>query len=311
VTGAALVLLIAVQALAGGRWLARARWVRRAPGLAILTWQMICAATLLAVVLLGATSVLRWDDDYMLMCHAWRVCFDALQGAHGGTALVVAWAGATLLAGVVVRLLVSGWRVAGAERRQRRRLRLMIRVAGRRMPVLDATIVPLSHPAAYVVPGIRTDVVITSGAVDRLSTEELHAVMAHEHAHATGRHYWLLRPVRLLYRAFPRVPLFALAVVQVQRLVELRADDVAVRVSPRLTLARALVAMAQGRATPTGAPTTVLAADGGDAMERLDRLLHPPAPLPPGVTRAAAAAAAGLPLLPVLITLLGHYSRLG
>jgi len=254
---------------------------------------------------------LRWDDGYMLVCHAWEVCFDALQGAHGRAAQLVAWAGATLLAGVVVRLLVAGWRVAGTERRQRRRLRTMIRVAGRRMPVLDATVVPLSHPAAYVVPGIRADVVITSGAVDRLTTEELHAVMAHEHAHATGRHYWLLRPVRLLYRAFPQVPLFAQAIVQVQRLVELRADDVAVQVSPRLTLARALVAMAQGRATPAGAPTTVLAADGGDAMERLDRLLHPPAPLPPGITRATTAAAAGLPLLPVLITLLGHYNHIG
>ncbi|WP_238006399.1 M48 family metalloprotease [Dactylosporangium sp. AC04546] len=64
--------------------------------------------------------------------------------------------------------------------------------------------------------------VVTSGALRKLSADELRAVMAHERAHGSGRHYWMLRAARMLHRAFPRVPLFRLAEDQVYRLVELR-----------------------------------------------------------------------------------------
>jgi Zn-dependent protease with chaperone function len=285
-----------------GPWLARATWVLRAPGLAIFLWQMTCSTVLISAALVGATSMLHWDDTHSVMCQAWQLCLDALQGAHGRTAQAVAVAGATLLSVIAVRLLVAGWRVTVAERRQRRLLRVMLRTTGTRLPVIDATVVPDDHPDAYLVPGGTADVVVTSGAVDALSREELQAVMAHERAHATGRHYLLLRTVRLLHRAFPRIRLFSVALAQVHRLVELRADEVAARSNPPLTLARALVAMAEAGTRSTG-ERTVLGADGGDTVERLDRLLQPPPPLRRSVVRGVAAFTALMPVLPVLIAL--------
>ncbi|GAA2644369.1 M56 family metallopeptidase [Dactylosporangium fulvum] len=271
--------------------LARAGWVVRAPGLALFVWQMLCAATLLSVVLAGLASMLHWGDADDVVCTAWRLCLDALFGHHGRPAQAVAGTGAALLVAMWARLLHAGWRVIGTERAQGRRLRTMMRLLGSRLPALDATVMPSPHPAAYLVPGGHRHVVITSGALRHLTADQVHAVMAHERAHATGRHYWLLRTVRMLHRAFPRVPMSILAHAQVCRLVELRADEVATRSNRPLTLARALVTMAETRAAGT--------VDGGDTAERLERLLRPPAPLPRATARALGVSAALLPAVPV------------
>lgn len=315
-TAPVLIAFTAALVLVAGPSLARAGWVLRAPGLAIFVWQMVCATVLVSAALVGVTSVVHWDDTHSVVCRAWRLCLDALQGAHGRPAQVVAVLGAALLALIGLRLVLAACRLADLELRQRRQLRTMMRLTGRRVPALDVTVVPAEHPAAYLVPGGHADVVVTSAAVRQLSSDELHAVMAHERAHAAGRHYWLLRTVGLLHRAFPHVPLFTVAVHQVHRLVELRADEVATRASAPLVLARALVAMAEARAGaghPAGGHglPTVLAADGGETAERLERLLQPPAPLPRGVTRTTAVLVALLPLLPILIAVVDRGSALG
>ncbi|WP_238011680.1 M56 family metallopeptidase [Dactylosporangium sp. AC04546] len=302
---AVLVTVFAGLLLAGGPRLARARWVVRAPGLALLVWQMTCAAVVMSVSVAGLTSVLHWDDTHNLMCSAWRLCLDALYGDHGRVAQAGAVAGAAVLAVTAGRLLHAAWRVQRADRAHGRRMREVIRSVGSREPGLGATVLPSPEAAAYLVPGGHRDVVVTSGALRRLSPDELRAVMAHEHAHASGRHYRLLRTARMLHRAFPRVPLFRLAEDQVHRLVELHADDVAVRSAAPLSLARALVTMAESRAAQApGGP--LLAAAGGDAAERLERLLCPPAPLPSPAARVAAVVAALLPLVPILLALAGR-----
>ncbi|HTJ36236.1 MAG TPA: M56 family metallopeptidase [Dactylosporangium sp.] len=302
----------AALVLAGGPGLARARWVARAPGLGLYAWQMWCAAVVTGALLTGVTATLHWDHTHDLVCRAWRVCLDALLGAHGTAAQALAVGGAGLLCVLAVRFGLAGWRLARAERRQRRRLRGLLSLTGRAMPELGATVVPAAEPAAYLLPGggVR-DVVFTSAAVDHLTGEELHAVAAHERAHATGRHYRLVRTARLLDRAFPWAPCFATAVRQVHRLAELRADDVAVRSNPPIVLARALVALAEAHARHTGAradgpdgASALLAADGGDATERLHRLMHRPRPLPAALTRAAAGLFTLLPLAPVAIAAL-------
>jgi hypothetical protein len=71
--------------------------------------------------------------------------------------------------------------------------------------------------------------------------------------------------------------------VELGRLVEMHADDVATRAHARISLARALVAMAATAPAPEIASPArlapVLAATGGDALARLNRLLDPPTPL--------------------------------
>ncbi len=302
---------VTVLAVIAAPRLARARWVLRAPGLAIFTWQMTCVTALVAVALIGLTTTLHWDTTHSLMCRAWQLCLDALHGAHGRPAQVAATLGASLVVGLTARLAFGAWRVIVTERRQRRSVRTMLRMAGTWVPVLDATVVPADQPAAFLVPGGSADVVVTSAAVRQLTPDELQAVMAHERAHATCRHYWLLRTVRLGHAAFPWVPLFATALHQVHRLVELRADEVAVRSSRPITLARALVALAAAGARPAVGNPGLLAADGGDTAERLERLLQPPAPLSRAGTRVAAVAAALLPLAPVVVAVAGRSAGIG
>ena len=147
-----------------------------------------------------------------------------------------------------------------------------------------------------MVAGHRRRVVVTTGAVAALRDEELAAVLAHEQAHAAGRHDLLLNGVRLLHSAFPRVPLFVTAWHELGRLVELRADDVAVTQHQPLSLARALVAMAG--ATSPEMPAGSVAATGGDAVARLRRLLTPPERLTAGQLTLISAGAAVVAVTP-------------
>ncbi|GAA2340354.1 M56 family metallopeptidase [Dactylosporangium salmoneum] len=302
-----------VLVVVAGPRLARAGWVARSPRLGIFAWQMWCAALLACALLTGVSSILHWGHAHDVACRAWRVCLDALLGGHGPAAQVAAGCGAVLLVTLAVRLTLAAWRLTGAERRQRGRLRQLMRLTGQPLPELGAVVVPAAQPAAYLLPGgDERDVVLTSAALQHLTGEELRAVAAHERAHATGRHYRLLRTVRLLDGAFPWASCFATAVRQMRRLVELRADDVAVRTHPPIVLARALVALAEararqsaagpGRAWPEGDdPGPLLAAHGGDTAERLHRLLNRPRPLPAALTRAAAVLFTLLPVTPIVI----------
>ena len=130
---------------------------------------------------------------------------------------------------------------------------------------------------------------------DLLSSDEIAAVIAHERAHAAGRHDLLIDGARLLATAYPRVGVFAAAQEHLARLIEIRADDIATAHRNPPSLARALVTMAS--ATANMAALSALAATGGDAMQRLDRLLTPPPPL----TRTHTAPSAAGALMPLTL----------
>jgi hypothetical protein len=91
----------------------------------------------------------------------------------------------------------------------------------------------------------------------------------------------------------------ASAVGQVTRLIEMCADDIAARQHSRLTLARALVAMA----VPPPDPAALHVA-GGDAAERLRRLLDPPPPLPRMAQALVLTAWTLVPAVPLAIVVL-------
>jgi Zn-dependent protease with chaperone function len=126
------------------------------------------------------------------------------------------------------------------------------------------------RPAVYCLPG-RRRIVLTTGALSRLDDGELAAVLAHERAHLSGRHHLVLRLASALEHAFPGVRFFAVAARQVTYLVEVAADDAAVRRSPRLTVAAALLAVASA-----GIPAGALGAGGSAAAQRIERLIDPP-----------------------------------
>ena len=297
-------LAILAVALAVGvpRLILAAGWTDRAPRLGVLAWQASAVATVLATALAGTAAVLHPATRHDLLGPAWRLCLNALRGAHGAAAQAAAVVGVALLVAVVLRLLLGWWREVAGAARQRRRHRAMLRLAEvRRDGQAGDEITVLAHPepVAYVVPGRSPRVVVSTATLDRLSGSELAAVLAHERAHAAGYHHWLVGGSWLLRRAFPRVPVFTHTARETTRLVEMCADDAATQHHSRLALARALVAMA-GPVPATGA----LPAAGGDAADRLRRLLDPPRPLPAAASGLVTVGFGALPLLPPLLVLL-------
>jgi Zn-dependent protease with chaperone function len=214
--------------------------------------------------------------------------------------MLVAAAGTLLAAAVVGR---ACWHLARgllAERRGHRTHAAFLAAAGRPDPAMRALIIDDDAPAAYCLPsGRRRVVVVTAGALARLTPRQMQAVLAHERAHLRGRHHLVLAFATSLSRAFPAVPLLARAAAEFTELAEMAADDAAARRHDPADLAAALVTLA-GAATHS----TALAAAGPSAVARVQRLLAqpPPSALPARTARMTACAAAFI--VPAAVTFL-------
>jgi Zn-dependent protease with chaperone function len=117
-------------------------------------------------------------------------------------------------------------------------------------PAADVEIIDGDRPAVYCLPG-RRRIVLTTEALTCLGDGELDAVLAHERAHLSGWHHLVLTLAAALQHAFPVVGLFGLAARQVAYLVEIAADDAAVRRAPRLTVTYVALAAAAALAVAT------------------------------------------------------------
>lgn len=276
-TGLYLLIIAAATAVAMPRVLVSAEWVRRSPRLGIAAW----LATLTAVTVGAGGALLAWiapwQGPHAFVCRLWHWCTDAADGGHGLAGQMLLSVAVLAAAALSARLAASGVTVARSAAIRRSHHRYLLSMVGTFAPQWDATVIDDPRPAAYMLAGSLRQIVLTRGAVEALSSDEIAAVIAHERAHAAGRHDLLIDGARLLWTAFPRVGVFATARTHLTRLIEIRADDIATAHRDPLCLARALVIMAAMTAKTPGQP--VLAATGGDAMQRLDRLLSPPPPL--------------------------------
>lgn len=229
-----------------------ARWpvLRHTPRAAMLLWQSVALAAVLAAVGAGLS---------LFTSHAWRETPGALGAVIAGIALAL-----TFL--VVGRLLLSGHRIGTTLRALRRRHREQLDLIAH--TERGARVVDHDVPVAYCVPGMHgARVVVSAGALSRLATEEVEAVLTHERAHLRARHDLVLEAFSVLHRAFPRWVSSEAALAEVQLLVEVLADRAAARSTGSLPLARALVAMASGRA-----PQAALAVSGGSTVTLVDRV---------------------------------------
>jgi Peptidase family M48 len=163
------------------------------------------------------------------------------------------------------------------------------------------------------VAGRHPTVIVTTGAVRALARGQLEAVLAHERAHLAWCHHRLMAMARISRRALPFLPLMRHAEAQLERLVELHADDAATQVREPESLATALVVLAAAAPEPASAavadPSSALAAAGARPGSRLrshgrgtaDKPAAAPgrtppravAPSPAGHGRRACARAAG------------------
>jgi hypothetical protein len=334
---AALLAVVAIASALGASALPGATWPRRSPAAAILLWQALGLASGLAAVgtLIGLALPASDGGLVRSVLHAGALLRDgdvfgvaAMFGLSGArTAHVpgaVSAAGAAPAAGsggswpamiLAVRLtcLAAGlalltllcWvllaALAAALQARRRQRELLTLLAHGDPKVPGALVVDHPSAAAYCLPGLRSRIVVSVGTLELLGRRELAAVLAHERAHLRERHDLVLLPFTALRRAFPRSATCTDAHRSVALLVEMLADDRALRGRPARELVSALVRF--GTAGTCPAPAGALAAGEGEVAARVTRLLKPVRPLPAVAVLAICLSAALLVAAPVTLLL--------
>jgi Zn-dependent protease with chaperone function len=300
VTAAAvLVAYAACLGMVGSRMLGRARWIARAPLLAIVVYLAAGWSVIVALGLAGLTLAVHATALGGGLSHLIGACVLRLRSTYGTPGgATVAGLGLTLAGAVVARAAFTAVTHVRAAGRQALRHAQTARLVGRPEPALGALLVEHAQPAAYCVAGRHPTVILTTGAVQALDSGQLEAVLAHERAHLAGRHHRLLALARIGREVLPFLPLMRDAEEQVARLVELHADDAAARARDPRLLATALVVLATA-----ASPASALAASATDSVQRIHRLLGPCEPLGRARRQLLRATAAALALTPVLLAL--------
>src|SRR6266571_966796 len=295
---AALLAVVAIGSALGASALPRASWPRRCPAAAILLWQALGLASGLAAVgtliglalpasqgglvlsVLRAAGLLRNGELFGLA----RVF--GLSQADGAPLVLVAIRLACLAAGLVLLASLCWVLLAHGDPK-----------------VPGALVVDYPSAAAYCLPGLRSRsrIVVSVGALELLGRGELAAVLAHERAHLRERHDLVLLPFTALRRAFPKSATCTAAQRAVALLVEMLADDRALRGGPARELVSALVRFGTAGICP--APAGALAVAEGEVAARVTRLLQPSRPLPAVAVIAVCLAAALLVAAPVTLLL--------
>ncbi|WP_405856259.1 M56 family metallopeptidase [Streptomyces sp. NBC_00090] len=276
-------------------WLVtRARWAQQAPRLALAVWAACGAVFAAATALLPAQLVLSTESSHHVTDMALTLrppTLDQLLTLDGREQLALA-IGLTVLslpAAAFVRRLVRA-------RRVRMRHAGVLRLVGRYDPALRATVLDDDRPAVYCLPGRSRRVVVSSGAVHTLTPAQLAAALAHERAHISGRHHLLVAATEAFVAVFPRLPLARHGAAAVPLLLEMAADDRALRRCTRDALATALYALASGRA-----PRSAFAAGGPSAALRMRRILTPYSAGHPVLRGLCTIGAATLAMTPLVI----------
>ncbi|MGH3544492.1 MAG: M56 family metallopeptidase [Mycobacteriales bacterium] len=209
------------------RTLARAAWPHRAPAAALLLWQCLGLVAGLSFIAAGVVLAL----------------------AAPPVAAVMIWAFTGVLTTRLLGVLVgTGLRTLAARHRHRQLLDL---IATPWPNSFGAAVLDHPTPVAYCLPGLRSRLVVSRGALDVLSPPQLAAVLAHEHAHLSERHDVVVLPfvawgATLPVWIRPWLPGMLRAQYAVAELVELRADDVAARHRGAEHLAAALRTLSGG-----------------------------------------------------------------
>lgn len=248
--------------------LSRATWPYRTPRAALVLWQAIALAAVLSAfgsgLAIAAQLLVPGPNGRPTTSPAREI--DVL-GLPLWLAYVFVFA-LTLLVGA--RLMYAIVRVGVHTRRRRARHRMLVDLldqSGPQRRAADIRVLASTEPIAYCLPGLRQRVVLSEGTLTSLQDAEVTAIVSHERSHLRARHDLVLEAFTAVHEAFPRVVRSKAALGSVKLLIELLADDSAVKVTGPKPLARALVACAKSTA-PQGA----LAAGGPTTLIRIQRL---------------------------------------
>src|ERR1017187_5007718 len=285
---AALLAVVAIGSPFAASALGQARWPRRSPAAAILLWQALGLASGLAAVgtLLGlampdsTTGVVRsvWYLAALFRTGGPFRVVGAFAAAGTVPVIVVAirlacLAGGLALFGLLCWVLVAASTAALQARRRQRALLTLLAHGDPKVP--GALVVDYPTAAAYCLPGLRSQIVVSVGTLELLGRGELAAVLAHERAHLRERHDLVLLPFTALGRAFPRSAAARQAHTAVALLVEMLPDDHALRPRPARELVTALIRVGAAGTGRTPAGALAIGAQDSEVAARVARLLEP------------------------------------
>jgi Zn-dependent protease with chaperone function len=278
------------------RRLAKAHWPTRDPVGALLLWQAIGLAGGLA--LLGAGLVYGLSPLGSPLPAADAALAALAEGRTTGLGVPHILA-LVLTAALAARLLGVLAAVTLRTLRGRARHRELLDLLATPWPAAPGARV-LEHPVpvAYCLPGLRSRLVVSAGVLDCLDVDQVWAVLAHERTHLRERHDLVVLPFVAWGATAPFVQGMVCAQFAVATLIEMRADDVAVRRASPAQLSEALGAMSA--AVPTAALSSFTAA----LDRRLERIKDPPRPLPI-VLRALVRLVAGILVAVPVVAVLG------
>ncbi|HET6166359.1 MAG TPA: M56 family metallopeptidase [Marmoricola sp.] len=232
--------------------LGRVPELRRTPRAAMVLWQSVALAGVLAALGAGLSLVTaQLGDERSVRASALSVLPLCLTGL------------------VLARLLLSGHRVGTRLRALRRRHRHLVDLVA--ADVDGVRVLEHEAPTAYCLPGLQSRVVVSRGTVASLTSAELAAVLAHERAHLRARHDLVLEAFTVLQEAFPAVVTSRRALDEVRLLVEVLADRAARRRHGAAEVVRAFATLAADGSP--AAPESAIAAAGVGLAARLDLLL--------------------------------------
>jgi Zn-dependent protease with chaperone function len=223
---AGLVCTVLALACVAGPVLARSHWTTAHPASALLCWAAALTGTVLALsglLILGLLWSPGVGHALMELAHG---CLNAHR--HRGVAIAVV-AGLAALTVVTVRMTGAVARLRRALGHRRRHQEMLGLVARTDEHNRDVLVLDHPLPVAYCLPARERPIVVSSGALEGLSAEQFAAVLAHERAHLRHRHHLLLLLLDLVVAVLPWPPTARLAGRHVPLLIEMAADDAAVR----------------------------------------------------------------------------------
>lgn len=272
-----------------------------APRLEVAAWLTAIGSVLLAwlaALTLSIAQAIRSGDQRRGIFES---CMTRMLGiAAGDAGITPQIALLALVVSASVAAVVAGARLAATLTRMHARAREhadAVRIVGHHTGTDDVVVVDAAKPAAYAVSGRPPAIVVTSAAVAALDERQLAAVLAHERAHLSGNHWFVVSALRSLARVFPRLALMRQGAQHVSLLLEMRADDVAARHHDPAALLSGLITLSG--AAPAGA----LAAADVAVLTRAERLTRPQTP-PEAARAALTASIAVMAAAPLVITAL-------
>lgn len=230
----------------------------------------VMASWLASAVLIVVDEVAHWSQRHTFIDSCIEVLCRVMAGQSGSAprSVLLLGAGAVVVFVVVVavRLVCAAARFRSQAHGHAHGIRLVGRpILEQRTFVVDANVC-----AAYCVAGKPSAIVVTSAAVSALSEDEMNAVLAHEWAHVRGHHLEVTILLRAVASVLPRVPLMRDGAAEVTRLMEMCADDAAVRRFGRQAVLGGLFTLAGA------GPVTALSAADVAVVSRAERLTEPP-----------------------------------